>query len=402
MRRNKLWNIRFVHLLLVEAVFQFATYLLNPVISSYVVLLGSSLAVGGFVAGLVASAALAMRPFTGWIADKLSKTTLLVLAAALFTVAAFGCAAVSSVFWIGVFRIVQGVAFAFRSAVVVSLASVVVAHDHVGRAVGWVGVVTTVSCAVAPTLAAFMGTTVGYHACFFVSGSLFFVGLVLAVLFKLPKDVRTHHRAAQEQAREAKGRVPAGFRLRDFLYLPAIPYSVMAALSGVPHGINVSLMLSVGDARGSPGVSLYFTLYALAALASKPLAGRLCDTKGFHAVFVPVVLVELVGVAVLVFMDSLVLAAVAGVLVGVGQGSAYSALQAEAVRGANVEELGRAANTFYIGPDINMGMSPFVGGFVMQTGGVTALYAVCFVLVFCTLLLFLAIRRRADPTSRGF
>ena len=395
MRRNKLWNIRFVHLLLVEAVFQFATYLLNPVISSYVVLLGSSLAVGGFVAGLVASAALAMRPFTGWIADKLSKTTLLVLAAALFTVAAFGCAAVSSVFWIGVFRIVQGVAFAFRSAVVV-------AHDHVGRAVGWVGVVTTVSCAVAPTLAAFMGTTVGYHACFFVSGSLFFVGLVLAVLFKLPKDVRTHHRAAQEQAREAKGRVPAGFRLRDFLYLPAIPYSVMAALSGVPHGINVSLMLSVGDARGIPGVSLYFTLYALAALASKPLAGRLCDTKGFHAVFVPVVLVELVGVAVLVFMDSLVLAAVAGVLVGVGQGSAYSALQAEAVRGANVEELGRAANTFYIGPDINMGMSPFVGGFVMQTGGVTALYAVCFVLVFCTLLLFLAIRRRADPTSRGF
>ena len=316
--------------------------------------------------------------------------------------AAFGCAAVSSVFWIGVFRIVQGVAFAFRSAVVVSLASVVVAHDHVGRAVGWVGVVTTVSCAVAPTLAAFMGTTVGYHACFFVSGSLFFVGLVLAVLFKLPKDVRTHHRAAQEQAREAKGRVPAGFRLRDFLYLPAIPYSVMAALSGVPHGINVSLMLSVGDARGIPGVSLYFTLYALAALASKPLAGRLCDTKGFHAVFVPVVLVELVGVAVLVFMDSLVLAAVAGVLVGVGQGSAYSALQAEAVRGANVEELGRAANTFYIGPDINMGMSPFVGGFVMQTGGVTALYAVCFVLVFCTLLLFLAIRRRADPTSRGF
>ena len=207
------WNIRFVHLLLVEAVFQFATYLLNP----------GDLQLRG-AAGVVAGRwrvrrrgwwrrrRWPLRPFTGWIADKLSKTTLLVLAAALFTVAAFGCAAVSSVFWIGVFRIVQGVAFAFRSAVVVSLASVVVAHDHVGRAVGWVGVVTTVSCAVAPTLAAFMGTTVGYHACFFVSGSLFFVGLVLAVLFKLPKDVRTHHRAAQEQAREAKGRVPAGFR----------------------------------------------------------------------------------------------------------------------------------------------------------------------------------------------
>ena len=403
MRRNKLWNARFVHLLLVEAVFQFATYLLNPVISSYVVLLGASLAVGGFVAGLVASAALAMRPFTGWIADKLSKTTLLVMAAALFSVAAFGCATVSSVFWIGVFRVVQGVAFAFRSAVVVSLVSVVVSQDHLGRAVGWVGVVTTVSCAIAPSVAAYLGTLAGYHACFFLSGWLFVAGLVLAVLFKLPKDVRTHHKAARELAREKAAEDPhEGIRLKDFLYVPAVPFSVMAALSGVPHGINVSLLLTVGDSRGIAGVSLYFTLYALAALAAKPLAGRLSDTRGFGTVIVPALLVELAGVAALVCMDSLFLAAVAGVLVGVGQGSAYSALQAEAVRGANVEELGRASNTFYIGPDVNMGMSPFVGGFIMQTGGVTAMYAVCFVLVFCTLLLFLAMRRRADPASRGF
>ena len=226
---------------------------------------------------------------------------------------------------------------------------------------------------------------------------------MLAVLFKLPKDVRTHHKAAREAAREKAAEDPhEGIRLKDFLYVPAVPFSVMAALSGVPHGIDVSLLLTVGDSRGIAGVSLYFTLYALAALAAKPLAGRLSDTRGFGTVIVPALLVELAGVAALVCMDSLFLAAVAGVLVGVGQGSAYSALQAEAVRGTNVEELGRASNTFYIGPDVNMGMSPFVGGFIMQTGGVTAMYAVCFVLVFCTLLLFLAMRRRADPASRGF
>ena len=150
---RELWNVRFVHLLAIEGVFQFATYMLNPVITGYVVLLGASLATGGFVAGLVATSSLVVRPFTGMVADRLSKTTLLVVAAALFTAAAFGCALAESVAWISAFRIVQGVAFAFRSAVVVSLVSVTVSRDHVGRAVGWVGMVTMVSSAIAPSVA---------------------------------------------------------------------------------------------------------------------------------------------------------------------------------------------------------------------------------------------------------
>ncbi|WP_139651561.1 MFS transporter [Raoultibacter phocaeensis] len=396
---NKLWNIRFVHLLLIEAVFQFATYLINPIISQYVIALGSSLAVGGFVAGLVASSALAVRPVTGWVADRLSKTTLLVLSALLFTVAAFGCAFTQSVGGVGLFRIVQGVAFAFRSAVVVSLVSVVVAHDHIGRAVGWVGVVTTASCAIAPSVAAALGSQIGYFGCFVIAGCLFAAGLVLAVLFKAPQDIRVRHRTMR--SRKGQYRAP-GFPLRDFVYVPAVPYSAMAALSGVPHGINVSLLLTVGEFRGIAGVSLYFTLYAVSALVARPLAGRLSDTRSFGVVIVPVLLVELVGCGVLIAMDSLGAVALAGMLVGIGQGSAYSALQAEAVRGADEQELGRASNTFYIGPDINMGMSPFVGGIIMQTWGVSAMYTVCFCFVLGALVLYLLMRKRsASFTSRN-
>ena len=398
---RKLWNVRFVHLLAIEGVFQFATYMLNPVITGYVVLLGASLAAGGFVAGLVATSSLAVRPFTGLVADRLSKTTLLVVAAALFTVAAFGCALSESVLWISVFRVVQGVAFAFRSAVVVSLVSVTVARDHVGRAVGWIGVVTMVSSAIAPSVASWVGSAASYHACFLVAGALVACGLALAVLFKLPKDVRARHRVAacarrgDGRARAASGRARARcVALRDFVYVPAVPYSVMAALSGAPHAINVSLILTVGEYRGIAGISLYFVFYAAATLVTRPLVGRICDTRGFGRVIVPVLLIDLAGVLCLVGMQSLAMVAAAGVLVGVGQGSAYSALQAEAVRHARVEELGRASNTFYIGPDVNMGMTPFVAGFAMQFWGVTVMYVVCFALVSGALLLALFMKKR--------
>ena len=390
-----------MHLLAIEGVFQFATYMLNPVITGYVVLLGASLAAGGFVAGLVATSSLAVRPVTGLVADRLSKTTLLVVAAALFTVAAFGCALSESVLWISVFRVVQGVAFAFRSAVVVSLVSVTVARDHVGRAVRWIGVVTMVSSAIAPSVASWVGSAASYHACFLVAGALFACGLALAVLFKLPKDVRARHREAacarrgDGRARAASGRARARcVALRDFVYVPAVPYSVMAALSGAPHAINVSLILTVGEYRGIAGISLYFVFYAAATLVTRPLVGRICDTRGFGRVIVPVLLIDLAGVLCLVGMQSLAMVAAAGVLVGVGQGSAYSALQAEAVRHARVEELGRASNTFYIGPDVNMGMTPFVAGFAMQFWGVTVMYVVCFALVSGALLLALFMKKR--------
>lgn len=379
-------------MLLIEAVFQGATYLINPLISNYVMYLGSSLAVGGFVAGLVASSSLAVRPVTGWVADRLSKTVLLVVAAALFTVSAFGCAFAPSVVWVGLFRVVQGVAFAFRSAVVVSLVSVVVPQSHLGRAVGWIGVVTTASCAIAPSVAVGVESHVGNFACFLLAGVLFAVGLVLAVLFALSMSASV----PQGTTRHAKGHSGrSAFRVCDLWYAPAVPYSVLAALSGVPHGINVSLLLVVGDYRGMTSISLYFALYAVSALVARPLAGRLCDTRGFGVVVVPALLVELAGVAALVVMGSLAVVALAGVLIGVGQGSVYSVLQAEAVRGAGERESGRASNTFYLGPDINMGFSPLLGGMVMQRAGVTALYVVCFCFVFGALVLFILLRQRS-------
>ena len=59
---------------------------------------------------------------------------------------------------------------------------------------------------------------------------------------------------------------------------------------------------------------------------------------------------------------------------GVGQGSADRALQAESVRGVPEDLLGRAANTFYLGPDLCMGLGPVVGGFILQRAGASAMF----------------------------
>ena len=61
-------------------------------------------------------------------------------------------------------------------------------------------------------------------------------------------------------------------------------------------------------------------------------------------------------------------------LCGEGSGVAYCALQAESVRGVPEDRLGRAANTFYLGPDLCMGLGPVVGGFILQRAGASAMF----------------------------
>ncbi len=44
------------------------------------------------------------------------------------------------------------------------------------------------------------------------------------------------------------------------------------------------------------------------------------------------------------------------------------------MRGVPEDRLGRAAHTFYRGPDLCMGLGPVVGGFILQRAGASAMF----------------------------
>ncbi len=402
MKAERLWNIRFVQLVLIEALFQFGAYMTNPVVSGYAVALGATIAVGGVLAGLSASMALVARPLTGWLADRLAKKSFLLIAAALFCASAFGCALSSSVAVIGLFRVMAGIAFAFRSAAVIALVSLSVPAERLGQAVGWTGIAQTVSCALGPAAGALVIGAAGYPASFAAAGVLFVIGFAVSLSFREPAGAAPAPRPAKPAAPRAaaSGRSASGPRawLERFIYLPNVPVAVMAGLSIVPHGVAVTLLLTAGELRGIAGVSAYYAVYAIAALVSKPTAGRLTDRWGTRRVVAPALVVELAATVLLAGMASLPLVLLAAACMGVGQGSAYAAIQAQAVRDVPAHELGCASNTFYIGTDIGMGFGPMAAGAVLQSWGVGAMFLACGGLVLLALGILVALRP-PNPTT---
>ena len=379
--KRTMWNIGFVQLLLIEIAFQFGAYMTNPVISGYALLLGASVAMAGFLSSLTATTALVMRPLVGWITDRFGMKALLVVSAALFASASFGCAFARSVALVGVLRVLQGIAFALRSTSVIALVSMVVSKENIGKAVGWTGIGQSVACALGPMIGAAIISSWGYLASFSAAGVLFVCGLALVLSFKSPQKKHADGRKGSAASRK-------GIHVRDFLYVPNIPLAAISGLLIVPHGIAVTLILVVGQSRGIEGTAIYFAVYSLVALVAKPLSGRITDRGGIGVVLVPALIIEFCATAAMAMMSHLLTVIVAGACMGLGQASAYSAVQAECVRGVDERHLGRATNTFYFGTDIGMGLGPMAASIVMQAFGSRAMFIFSGVLVIIALVVY--------------
>lgn len=430
MSSERLWSLRFAQILLIESTLQFGMYTTRPIISNYALSLGASMALAGFLAGLLATAALAIRPLSGTVSDRLSKRMLLVISCGLFAASALGCALCHTLWLLGVFLAIQGFAFAFKSTLVVSLTSLIVPKSRIGAGVGFLGVAYTVAGAVGPAVGSAISKSLGYSAVFAVSSAMLFAGFVLAVLLRLPK--REGARVGATDAGEAAGAgagageaadsgasggasaandkvandswARGGSRsasgLSKYLHLPTLPLALIAGILMVAQGITSSFILVVGDMRGIEAASTYFLFYSLATLGARPLAGKVSDKHGLRWAAVPTMAIAAAGMFIAASVDSLWGIIVLGIFMGAGHGSAYCAIQAESVRGVPKSQLGRAANTFYIGPDLSMGLGPVAGGMILQSFGTSALFAFngCFILIaLAALLVFTKMKPPARP-----
>ena len=75
--KDKLWNRQYVLILLVNTLNAFSFYMIATMLSKYLVNIGTTVAMAGFIVGLFSLTSLFCRPFSGVMADRLSNVTLL-------------------------------------------------------------------------------------------------------------------------------------------------------------------------------------------------------------------------------------------------------------------------------------------------------------------------------------
>jgi MFS family permease len=234
--------------------------------------------------------------------------------------------------------------------------------SRVGEGIGYFGLTSTLSMALAPMIGLWLVGTFSYPVLFVVVS----VMTMLTLLCSVP--VRSTYVRASAPA-SSVGRAMANLWERTAL----LPSVVMFFLSFVNGAVMYFIAVYASD-LGVSNVGLFFAAGSLTMIISRPISGRWADRGGTGMVILIGLLCLVAGITLIGLSRTIMGFLVAGLFNGFGFGFCAPTLQALAVRHAPGNRRGAATGTYYAAFDMGYGLGAILWGFVAEATGYQTMY----------------------------
>ena len=353
---EKLWNSAFIFVLLLNTFYNVATQMITPLITKYVLTFNNvPLTIAGTIAGLYSASALILRPVSGMCSDRYDRKRIIMLTMLATGGVIFAYSMAKSVAAVAAIRTLHGVFFSFSSVAMMSLITMFIPSDKLGEGIGWMSLSNIASQAIGPGIGASLVENFDYQTCFRAAALVNLASLVM--LFFIP--------AVGSLNSGEKSRI----RLDNLISVRILPYALIMALFSCGNGLINSFLLLLGEERGIASCSLFFTVYSVAMICTRPFVGKLLDKKGIKFVLYPAIAIASAGMFILGGAKALIPVLFAGVLKALGQGSGSPSIQSTCIKQLGKEKSGVVSSTCYIGQDIGNVIAPSLGGMVADRFG---------------------------------
>ena len=360
-RPEALFTRDFILLCLGTFLFAGSMFLLFAVLPVFVVeeLHGADSQVG-LIMGAFALSALLVRPMTGRLADQWSRKTLLSIGALIYCLApALYTQAESVPVMLGL-RLFHGLGIAAYTTAAGVIVADLAPSSRRGEGMGYYGMSLNLAMTIGPALGVILIGSIGYDALFWLCAALGLGSLVLSQMIREPARAPSPHQA--------------GTQPHKWVSRAALFPGFIAVCMTVTFGAVVSflpLFVKAAD-LGNPG--LYFSVYSIVVVVSRPFAGRLSDRFGRAAVIVPGMVCLTVAMTTLAFSSSLFGLLIAAALQGLGFGGVQPSIMALVVDRSPPHERGAALATLMGAFDVGVGLSSIVLGAVLEYTDFTVMF----------------------------
>ena len=306
----------------------------------------------GLIMGAFAVSALLVRPMTGRLVDQRSRKTILSIGALIYCLAPVLYTQAETVPVMLGLRFFHGLGIAAYT----TAASVIVADitppSRRGEGMGYYGMSLNLAMTVGPALGVMLIGHIGYDQLFWLCAMLALGSLVLSQLVQEPSRTSSPHQP---------GAQPRLWISRTALFPGFIAFCMTVTFGAV---ISFLPLFVKASNLGNPGI--YFSVYSIAVVVSRPFAGRLSDRFGRAAVIIPGMVCLTVAMITLAFASSLAGMLTAAVLQGLGFGVVQPSLMALAVDRSGPHERGLVLATLMGAFDVGVGLSSIILGAVLE------------------------------------
>lgn len=363
--------------------FSFTVFLsafqLLPTAPFEILALGGTTAAAGLFLGFLTYASALSGPLTGALADRLGKRRILIVCS--LAIASFSLlyAVLPSYQLMLAVVLVHGVFWSGLLSASSAYTTDIIPPGRRAEGISYWGMSTVLAVSVAPTIGLWVFEHGGWRALCLESAAL---NLGMATIaWALPPDAR-------------QGGEPKPFEWSGLLEWRVLVVSFTLFMYSFGYGGITSFIALYSDSNGVTPRALYFTLFSLIIVVTRPFIGRFADRVGYRRVLLPALALIVVGYALLAVGGTRPLLIASALVFGLGFGSAYPVFIAGLMRHVDEARRGAAFGAVLGAFDTGIGTGSIVMGWLVEHYGFRSAYGVAACLAACSIPFFLFASRR--------
>ena len=376
---EKLWTKNFIILSLLNFLLTLVFFILNTTIVLYAVeTFKSSPSIGVLVSGVFIIGTLVSRLFIGNLINAKNSKNILSLGLILFTLGTSLYFIKRGITFLILTRFLHGITSGISSTVIGAIIAIIIPKSRKGEGVSYFSLSTALATALGPFIGLSLSQNAGFKTIFVFCLIVSIVTCVISLFFNNSKLIISESKNSKKE-----------FRISNFIEIKALPISLIMFISSLCFSSVLSYInLFAIDNHLESTANLFFIVYAIAVLFTRPLTGKILDKKGANYIIYPALILFSLSLILLSKTSSGIVLLLSSALLGLGFGNLQSCIQAITINLADEDRVGIATATFLIAFESGTGFGPSILGLLIPLVGYNGMYCSLGIVVLLTIVLY--------------
>lgn len=367
MEEAKLWTKNFFSISICNFFLFMNYYYLLVTLPIFVIQdLKSSEAEAGLIAMVYLFAAIVTRPFVDQFMEKLGKQKMLIISLVIFLIASISYLFVSSIVLLLIIRFLHGIGFGIATTATGAIVADIVPESKKGEGMGYFILSSNVAMVIGP----FLGLTSLDHWGSFV---MLVIALICSVGALLTGGIVNLHEMKPKLNKRELFKV--NFSFEKLVEVSTFRIALIAAFLAFAYSTVLSFVSVFAEKMNlGAGSNLFFVVYAIVLLISRPFTGRWFDRYGANVIVIPCIVSFAFGLFILSMANTSFIYLLSAVFIGLGWGTLFPSFQTMAIQIVPPARRAASLSTFLSIFDIGIGLGSFLTGAVVVFTGFESLY----------------------------
>lgn len=350
LQKESIWSFPYIALMVTNLFQSTAAFMTNTTLPVYADSMGVGTAMIGIIVSSFSISAILVRPFAGPAFDSFSRKKLLLISQLIICISLFLYGIVDSVGALIAVRLAHGIGIGCSGPLAMSLVSEFLPRSRFASGISIYALAQSVAQVIGPALGLYLVELVGFSLTFFVAGGSLVLAIICVALIKEPYRERLLYE----------------LKLDRMFAPPAVGKGIALMLLATSFGCMGAYVVLYGYSRGVEEMGVFFVVYAICLIVTRPVFGKLADRFGSPRVLMLGIVCFAGSYFLLSRAESIPGFLGAAVVGSAGFGCCGPLLQSMALASVPEARRGAASNTAFTGLDLGVLFGPIIGGFFVE------------------------------------